>query len=115
MSKTWRKRLGIGAAVIGGVALGAAGKDQVKGFAQSAGDTIGGLVGQLAKGRSFDDFLPSAADVRTAVEDLAGKTRAGQAAQHDAMAQRVGGFFTSPMGIGLALVAVVGLLWIVKR
>lgn len=110
MSKKWRKRLGIGAAVAGGVALGVAGKDSIQGFAKSAGDSLGGLIGQLAKGRPLDDFVPNAAAVREAVEGLAAGTPAGQAARQDAIAQKVGGFLTSPLGLGLGLALIVGLI-----
>jgi len=115
MSKTWRQRLGIGAAVIGGVALGVAGKDQLKGFAASAGSTIGGLVGQLTKGRPLADFIPDTATVREGLEGIIKKTPAGQAAVQEGIAQKVGAFFTSPVGMVTALVAIVGLVWMARR
>jgi len=115
MSKTWRQRLGIGAAVIGGVALGAAGKDKLKGFATSAGDAIGGLVGQLAKGRALDDFVPNAAAVREAAEGLLGGTPAGQAARSEGIAKRLGEFVTSPLGIGAMVLALIGVIWMARK
>jgi hypothetical protein len=115
MSKTWRKRLGIGAAVIGGVALGAAGKDKLKGFATSAGETIGGLVGQLVKGRSLEDFFPNEAAVREAAEDLLKGTPAGKAATQEGLAKRLGEFIASPLGIGAALLGILGLVWLARR
>jgi hypothetical protein len=115
MSKKWRQRLGIGAAVVGGVALGVAGKDQLKGFASSAGSTLGGLLGQLTKGRPLADFIPDNATIREGLEDIIKKTPAGQAAVQEGIAQRLGAFLTSPMGMVTALVAVVGLIWIARR
>jgi len=115
MSKKWRQRLGIGAAVVGGVALGVAGKDKIKGFATSAGDSIGGLVGQLVKGRSLQDFVPNAAAVREAVEDLLTGTPAGQAARSEGIAKRLGEFFTSPLGIGAMVLALLGVIWMARR
>ena len=115
MSKTWRQRLGIGAAVIGGVALGAAGKDQLKGFATSAGDTIGELFGQLVKGRSLDDFLPNDAALREAAEGLLKGTPAGKAATQEGLAKRLGEFITSPFGIVAALLSILGLVWLARR